>query len=64
MTQNSIEQYNTNSSKVLKSRKYFHLNEYVWCVITLDFIQPFMGISVLYSCPLYFLLSRGGKKIT
>lgn len=27
MTQNSIEQYNTNSSKVLKSRKYFHLNE-------------------------------------
>jgi len=35
MTQNSIEQYNTNSSKVLKSRKYFHLNECVWCVTTL-----------------------------
>lgn len=63
MTQNSIEQYNTNSSKVLKSRKYFHLNECVWCVITL---HSALWVLVFYISVLYFLfflpsLSLRGK---
>ena len=69
MTQNSIEQYNTNSSKVLKSRKYFHLNECVWCVITL---HSALWVLVFYISVLYFLFflpslslrGKGKKKIT
>ena len=67
MTQNSVEQYNTNSSKVLKSRKYFHLNECVWCVITL---HSALWVLVFYISVLYFLFflpslslrGKGGKK--
>lgn len=44
------------SSKVLKSRKYFHLKEWLWCVITLgDFFQLY---NLLVSCiPFLFISS-------
>lgn len=55
MTQMSVEQYNGNciSSKVLKNKWYFHLQECFWCVFTVDDLDDSMAISVIHFCPFF-----------